>query len=144
MFDNNTVFQLMRAAKILRNQLDSVLNEYDITAAQFSVLNILYHIKEPLASSQIADYLNSDRPTISGIIFRLEKKGMIIREKNDSDRRVDNLTLTKKALSGMETLIEKTDVISEKVGQIIIDSDREKFNQTLINLSEYFEEKGQQ
>lgn len=144
MFDNNTVFQLMRAAKILRNQLDSVLNEYDITAAQFSVLNILYHIKKPLASSQIADYLNSDRPTISGIIFRLEKKGMIIREKNDSDRRVDNLTLTKKALSGMETLIEKTDVISEKVGQIIIDSDREKFNQTLINLSEYFEEKGQQ
>lgn len=142
MFEKNTVFQLMKAAKILRNQLDSMLNDHDITAAQFSVLNILYQNKESLSSSQIAAFLNSDRPTISGIIFRLEKKGLICRQKNDHDRRIEYLYLTNEAMAVIDTLIEKTDSISKEVNQIIGETDDEKFNQILMTLSEHFEKEG--
>ncbi len=142
MFENNTVFQLMKVARILRNKLDYMLNDHDITASQFSVLNILYQSEVPLASSQIAAFLNSDRPTISGVIFRLEKKGLINRKKDDNDRRVELLILTEKAKDVIDTLIEKSNLISHEVNQIISETNDAKFNLTLMTLSDHFEKEG--
>jgi MarR family transcriptional repressor of mepA len=142
MFEKNTVFQIMSVARILRNKLDYMLNEHDITASQFSVLNILYQSEVPLASSQIAAILNSDRPTISGVIFRLEKKGLINRQRDDYDRRVEHLILTEKAKDVIDTLIAKSNSISNEVNQIISETNTEKFNQILMMLSEHFEKEG--
>lgn len=47
--------------------------------------------------AQVAERLHADRPTISGIIDRLSKKGLIQIERNPADRRSQLLRLTREA-----------------------------------------------
>ncbi len=137
-FEENTVYQLMKVAKILKNKLDSTLKNYDITASQFSVLNIIHQKTTELTSAEIASSLSSDRPTISGIILRLEQKGMIVRKENPLDRREEKISLTQKAQSNMATVIEKSNQISREVELLINQSELNAFNRVLLDIIEKF------
>jgi DNA-binding MarR family transcriptional regulator len=134
----DTVYQLMKAAKLLRNRLDASLREYDITSSQFSVLNIIRQSNTQPTSSEIAQMLSSDRPTISGILLRLEQKGMILRSENPLDRREEKISLTEKTQSDMTSIIELTDQIGIEVERLIKQSDQKDFNQVLNNIIETF------
>ncbi|MDP2814136.1 MAG: MarR family transcriptional regulator [Erysipelotrichaceae bacterium] len=138
-FQKDTVYQLMKAAKLLRNRLDAALREHDITSSQFSVLNIIHQSNTQPTSSEIAYILSSDRPTISGILLRLEQKGMIIRSENPLDRREEKISLTEKSQSDMSSVINKTDQIGEEVERLIKGSEQKDFNQILFNMIETFE-----
>lgn len=137
-FQKDTVYQLMKAAKLLRNRLDAGLKEHDITASQFSVLNIIYQSDTQPTSSEIASLLSSDRPTISGIILRLEQKGMILRSENPLDRREEKISLTEKTQSDMSVIIIKTDQIGEEVDQLLKRSKQKNFNLILSEIIETF------
>lgn len=137
-FQKDTVYQLMKAAKLLRNRLDAALREYDITSSQFSVLNIIHQSNTQPTSSEIAYILSSDRPTISGILLRLEQKGMIVRNENPLDRREEKISLTEKSQSDMSFIIMKTNQIGEEVERLIKGSEQKDFKQILIDIIETF------
>ncbi|MBG0814139.1 MarR family transcriptional regulator [Planomonospora sp. ID82291] len=63
-----------------------------LTALQAKALMLV--AAEPLPMRRIADLFNCDPSNITGIVDRLEKRGLVRREPVPADRRVRHITLT--------------------------------------------------
>ncbi|MFE2103801.1 MarR family transcriptional regulator [Streptomyces sp. PTD9-10] len=64
----------------------------NLTASQGKTLNVLR--RGPASMSMLATTLTCDASNMTGIIDRLEKRGLVRREPSPSDRRVKNVLLT--------------------------------------------------
>ncbi|TGB15704.1 MarR family transcriptional regulator [Streptomyces sp. MZ04] len=64
----------------------------NLTASQGKALSVLR--RGPAAMRSLADSLTCDASNMTGIIDRLEKRGLVRREPSPSDRRVKNVVLT--------------------------------------------------
>ncbi|MFE0134932.1 MarR family winged helix-turn-helix transcriptional regulator [Streptomyces sp. NPDC059037] len=64
----------------------------NLTASQGKALTVLR--RGPAAMRSLADTLACDASNMTGIIDRLEKRGLVRREPSPSDRRVKNVVLT--------------------------------------------------
>ncbi|NLA74185.1 MAG: MarR family transcriptional regulator [Deltaproteobacteria bacterium] len=86
-----SIRRLMQAGELYSKELDKV---HKISSAQ---LNCLLTLQEngPLSPSQIAKLMMVNSSTITGIIDRLEHKGLVKRMRISTDRRVITIELTK-------------------------------------------------
>ncbi|MBF6341217.1 MarR family transcriptional regulator [Nocardia abscessus] len=64
----------------------------NLTASQGRALTVLR--RGPVAMRALAETLACDASNVTGIINRLEKRGLVRREASESDRRVTNLVIT--------------------------------------------------
>jgi len=72
--------------------LNRVSAEYDLSLTQFRVLAILRDRRVKM--SELADYLGLDKSTISGLVDRAEKRGLLQRAPNPADGRATDVFLT--------------------------------------------------
>ncbi|MBN1276243.1 MAG: MarR family transcriptional regulator [Deltaproteobacteria bacterium] len=84
--------RLMQAGSLYTKELD---RNYKVSSPQLSCLIALYEAG-PLPPSHIARYIMVKSSTVTGIIDRLEHKGLVRRTRNSPDRRVINIELTDK------------------------------------------------
>lgn len=75
--------------------LSQKLAPYDITPSQYGVLNCLWG-RDYNTPKQIADTLCLETSTISGVLDRMQKKGLIDRIVNVEDRREVQVIATEK------------------------------------------------
>ena len=82
--------KLIHGAELYTKELNK---KYAITSAQ---LNCLLALREngPLPPSQIARHMIVNSSTVTGVIDRLEQKGLVRRQRNSPDRRIINIQLT--------------------------------------------------
>ena len=114
---NNIGYLLMKVSKDLRYNLTKELTLYELTTSQWAVIKRL-HIEEESESEltmrtavEIAEKLDLDKPTVSGIVNRLYEKGLLRKEPHPNDKRATVLFLTPK----VKELIPKLEVISNHV-----------------------------
>src|SRR6202453_2884011 len=72
--------------------LNRVSAEYDLSLTQFRVLAILRDRRVKM--SELADYLGLDKSTITGLVDRAEKRGLLQRTPNPADGRAGDGMLT--------------------------------------------------
>lgn len=82
--------RLIQAGELYTKELNKV---YNVSAAQLNCLLSL-HENGPLPPSQIARYIMVNSSTVTGIIDRLEDKGLVKRMRTSPDRRVVTIELT--------------------------------------------------
>ena len=70
--------KLMHGAEMYTKELNK---KYSITSAQLNCLLALYE-NGPLPPSQIAKHMMVKSSTVTGVIDRLEKKGLVTRQRN--------------------------------------------------------------
>jgi DNA-binding MarR family transcriptional regulator len=80
----------MQAAELYTKELNK---KYQVSAPQLSSLLAL-HEYGPLPPSQIAKLIMVNSSTVTGIIDRLEQKGLVQRTRTSLDRRVITIELT--------------------------------------------------
>lgn len=107
--DKEIGYILYKVAILTKNDFSNKLNVIGITAGQFAVLKVLfYHQKNTtdlgLSPASIANRLECDRPTISGVIDRLESQGWVERFNNPDDKRSYLIRVTNKAIDKIEEL----------------------------------------
>lgn len=107
--DKNIGYILHRADMSARCSFSNKLNEMDITPGQFLVIKEICsyqkETKEPgLAPACIARRLGYDRPTVSGILDRLEAQGWTKRLTNPQDKRSFLICATRKAIEKLKEL----------------------------------------
>jgi DNA-binding MarR family transcriptional regulator len=90
-----SIRRLMQAGELYTKKLNKI---YNVSAAQLNCLLAL-HENGPLPPSQIAKYILVNSSTVTGIIDRLENKGLVTRSRISSDRRVITVELTKNGKS---------------------------------------------
>ncbi|MFB8538407.1 MarR family winged helix-turn-helix transcriptional regulator [Enterococcus thailandicus] len=106
----DTGYLLMNISKQLKYNLNQVLNKKGITVQQWAVIQQL-SLKDERTAVLLSEALDMDKPTISGIIKRLEKKGLVIKTENPSDLRSQLISLTD---TGHEILSE-CQALSEQI-----------------------------
>jgi DNA-binding MarR family transcriptional regulator len=88
------VTNLLRAADRAARCLEGFFADYGLTGQQFNVLRILRGAGTPLPTMEIANRLIQQTPGSTGLVDRLEAKGLIVRERSTTDRRVWLCSLT--------------------------------------------------
>ena len=86
---------LRRISKTIQDYSHEVSNKYGITGPQLWALKIIYQ-NGSLSLGELSQKMYLHPSTISGVIDRLEKKGYVLRSRNQKDRRIVKVVLTPK------------------------------------------------
>jgi DNA-binding MarR family transcriptional regulator len=120
--------RLMQAGELFNKELNRT---YQVSAPQLHCLLALYDYG-PLPPSQIARYIMVKSSTVTGIIDRLEQKGLVYRMRNSPDRRVITIQLTEE---GKELAQNAPPPIQQKIVDGLKKLPEEEINQTILSLS---------
>lgn len=89
--------QIYQVDNLLRQCQDRICGEYGITVEQYSVLMVLNYAGGSARVTDIAEWLIHSPNSISMIVDRMVKAGLVKRARDKADRRVVNVTATTKA-----------------------------------------------
>ena len=89
----NTFIKLTRATDSLVSRLSRCEAFSDLTPRQFGVLESLYHLG-PMRQGEISAKLLRSGGNITLVVDNLEKRGLVRRERDESDRRAVVVSLT--------------------------------------------------
>jgi DNA-binding MarR family transcriptional regulator len=84
---------LVRLFFTQRSNLPPLAAELDLSPAQCHVLHLI-EPDRPVAMGDLAETLACDRSNVTGLVDRLEARGLVRRRPSDEDRRVKVLILT--------------------------------------------------
>jgi DNA-binding MarR family transcriptional regulator len=98
----------------LRRNYDRQLKNFGLTPCQFDVLLSLWG-EDGIVLSELGRRVSRDSPTITGVVDRMEKKMLVKRTRDDSDRRVVKVVLTPKGKNMQEQLSTTKKRIMEKI-----------------------------
>jgi DNA-binding MarR family transcriptional regulator len=76
-----------------RGQLPSLAGELDLTPVQCHVLHLMQP-DQPIPMGRLAETLACDASNVTGLVDRLESRGLIVRRASADDRRVKVIALT--------------------------------------------------
>ena len=96
---------LLQTADALSQEAEQFLKTAGLTGTQYNVLCILRGAQsEGLPCRGIGDRMISHDPDMTRLLDRMEKRGLITRERQTDDRRVVKTRITPQALSLLKTL----------------------------------------
>lgn len=98
LLEQEAYLNVLRTAQELTNGFERLFKPFNLSLTQYNVLRILRGVGEPLPSGQIAERLVTRDPDITRLLDRLEKRGLIARQRGASDRRVVLASITEQGL----------------------------------------------
>lgn len=137
---NNLPYLLIKSSRKLRKRLDQSLLEFDLTAAQFSVINQIRMAQTSVTAAEIAERLESDRPTISGILTRLERKGLVEKYDHPTDGRSAFVKVSEEAEALVTSITERSEELTEEIFSIYSEVEKGQLEQMILRLLERIEE----
>ena len=134
---------LIKIRKIVRSvdiESKKIQKEYGVSIPQVLCLSFLHESPNYQSTQgEIRKFLNLNSSTVSGIVDRLEKKGLLARLPKAGDKRVVNIALTS---AGDKLLNNRPSLLHEQLSEKLQKLDEEKFKKveeslnTLITLLE--------
>src|SRR5207245_2782941 len=95
---------LLKTADTLGQEAEQLLKAAGLTGAQYNVLRILRGAEPSgLACRAIGERMISHDPDMTRLLDRMEKRGLITRERQSDDRRVVKTRITAQGLSLLKT-----------------------------------------
>ncbi len=91
--DNQICFRLYSAARLVTQSYTPMLNALGITYPQYLVLMVLWE-KDCQPVNDIAHRLLLETNTVTPLLQRMEKLGIIVRKKGEQDKRQNIVSLT--------------------------------------------------
>jgi MarR family transcriptional regulator, organic hydroperoxide resistance regulator len=96
---------LLIAADRLSQQAEQLMKEHSLTGTQYNVLRILRGAEPAgLPCNRISDRMISHDPDMTRLLDRMEKRGLITRERQADDRRVVRTRITAAGLDILKKL----------------------------------------
>ena len=109
---------LLVAADYAQTQIDRICAEFDITRGQYNVLRILRGAgKAGHPRYEIAARMVEKAPDVTRLIDRLEKQGLVMRERSAEDKRHSITRITKKGLELLTRVEPKLDEAKHSISK---------------------------
>lgn len=112
--DNQLCFRLYTAARLVTSAYTPYFKEFGITYPQYLVLMVLWE-KDNRVISEITDLLKLETNTVTPLLQRMEKQGLIVRQKSVSDSRQRLVSLTKEGKKLEEEIKEVPNCLARKI-----------------------------
>lgn len=88
------LLQLLRTADTIWNASRLYFARWDLGPSQFNVLNLLHGAPDGLSQSELSRELIMHRSNVTGLVDRLEARGLLQRKEEKADRRAYRVVLT--------------------------------------------------
>ena len=124
---------IIHTSEVLEEDLKQKSELKNLTARQLSCIESIIELKNP-SLSELADYINIAKASMSVMIDRLEKNHYLTRVKSDEDRRTAHIHLTEKGIKAANLHSELHHKISELLTSDMTESEKEILN-VLLNKS---------
>jgi len=125
-------FLTHRIRDLLRRCEDQIFAEYGLTTEQYGVLAVMKCLDEPIRVTDIAWGLDRSTNSVSMIVDRMVKAGLVRRVRDRSDRRVVHVIITSKGENALKpALVAGWEFIREILSPLSNEDRR-----TFINLHE--------
>lgn len=128
---------IKRSALIFDKYVNQLLIPYQLSSSQFRILMILY--KSPEYSIRQADIeaaFSMTNPTVTGLIHKLEKNGLVKRVENPRDKRSKLLALTDYAESKRAEFVALGDSIEKEMTDGLSEAEVETLSELLTKIIE--------
>ena len=127
---------IIYTAHWLNEKMSQILSTEDITQQQYNILRILRGSECPLSTLKIRERMLDKMSDTSRIVDRLIVKGLVEKTACAKDKRLVDITVTKKGLQ----LLEKLDALNEQIDSIlkgVSEKEAKAMNQILDKLREH-------
>jgi DNA-binding MarR family transcriptional regulator len=95
-------FMIHRTHDMLKTCEDQVFAEYKLTTEQYLVLMAIMYLREPTRPTDIARWIGRSVNSVSMIVDRMVKAGLLRRVRDRGDRRVVNVSITSKGENALQ------------------------------------------
>jgi len=127
--EEEVMLSLLRTADRLIRTTENALRPSGLTPTQYNVLRILRGMApQGLACQEIARRMITRDADLTRLLDRLEKRGLINRQRQTDDRRVVLITVTS---AGSALLAELDDMVNELNKRLLGHLEAQKLNQLL-------------
>lgn len=107
----------------LSNCGEMVLREAGITLKQYYVLIAIKYIKGPATQIEVARWLDRKPNSITTIIDRMEKDGLVARARNPQDRRAIQLSITAKGHDALNKATKPAMIMMKRMMSCLSDEE---------------------
>jgi DNA-binding MarR family transcriptional regulator len=94
-FEESVNYQLIQVMKEHRQRAEEALSQLGLHVSQELVLFVLWR-EEGLSQSELAARLRVELPTLTKMVQRIERAGLLMRQADTQDTRVSRVYLTEK------------------------------------------------
>ncbi|QDT28890.1 MarR family winged helix-turn-helix transcriptional regulator [Gimesia panareensis] len=126
------ILNVLRTSDQLQNRLGKLFREYGLTSSQYNVLRILRGEGKPLPSLEIASRMVQVVPAITGLIDRLEKRGLVQRKRCQKDRRVVYVEITSEGITLLNEMDQPLRELHTELLGYLTESELNELNQLLV------------
>jgi len=106
---------ILRAADFVGEQGEQLFKSHGLTGTQYNVLRILRGAgAEGLPCKSVGDRMISHDPDMTRLLDRMEKRGLIVRERQRDDRRVVKTRITAQGLEILKKLDQPVREVHKK------------------------------
>ena len=99
------LLQLLRTADAIWEASRSFFQQWDLSPSQFNILNLLHSNDDGLSQSELGRQLITHRSNVTGLVDRLEARGLVQRKDASADRRAYRVVLTKAGTKLMNQIL---------------------------------------
>ena len=112
--DNQLCFRLYTASRLITASYTPFFKEMGITYPQYLVLMLLWE-KDNRIISEITEKLLLETNTVTPLLQRMEKEGLVVRQKSTSDSRQRIISLTPKGKELEEKIKDVPNCLAKEV-----------------------------
>jgi DNA-binding MarR family transcriptional regulator len=122
------MLNLMVAAEHLRERMDRLCAEFDLSPSQYNVLRILRGAPEGHPRCEIARRMIDRAPDVTRLVDRLERRGLVERDRSAADRRLSLTRITPAGLALLERMRPRLDEEHRHLAERISHADQRELS----------------
>lgn len=127
---------LMLAGQLVMAAKEKALTPYDVTWSQYRLMSILQGM-DGVTSTVLARHTKLDNGTLSRLVNRLERMGMVERRSDGKDRRCVCLYLTEKGHTVLPDMSDAVMRIDSMINNTEVEAELEHITQFLRTVAEH-------
>lgn len=132
---HEAVLNLMVAAGQVRERMDRVCAEHDITHAQYNVLRILSGAHpNGYPRCDVATRMVERAPDVTRLIDRLARRGLVERGRSAQDRRLSVTRITRKGIELLDRMRPAVNAVHAEIGSRLSHRDGRELSRILEGL----------
>lgn len=83
------------------------MKELGVTSMEAALLLVVNGLGESATPAEISRWMMRKRPTVSGLLDRMERNGLVIREGYDHNKKLKKVVMTKKGQEALDQIVKK-------------------------------------
>jgi len=99
------LLQLLRTSETIWNASRLFFARWELSPSQFNILNLLGGHADGLTQTALSQALITHRSNVTGLVDRLENRGLLVRKAVPGDRRAYSVQLTKAGAQLVEEIL---------------------------------------